>query len=225
VMIAPRFVTGAAEMDDGKAAIIIQPEEILREAGGGYEAGIDANDDVLSQASTSAEEWRRERLLRVVVFSRGDNLYGVPLGFLSEVIPARRLTRIPALGRAWQGLFFARGMCHGLIGIPGSCVPFNETIHRMLLLKSPERCGIGATQVLGHFVLPHQKLQPDRLQNESSDIATFGVFQWKGTGVRVIDIPGTLRRACPHSDNGIETPLRAAAGTEPLMQTRIVDDR
>jgi hypothetical protein len=102
---------------------------------------------------------------------------------------------MPVLGREWQGLFFARGMCHGLIAVPGSDTAEEENIHRMIVLKFPERCGIGATEVLGHFVLPHQKLEPDPLQDGSSRLVTFGVFDWKGNGVRVLDIPGTLSRA------------------------------
>ncbi|MFH1312205.1 MAG: chemotaxis protein CheW [Candidatus Eisenbacteria bacterium] len=194
-MIAPRFITGAAELDDGRAAVIIQPEEILRESAGECEVRVDTAEELLSGTSAPAEEWTRERMLRILVFSRGGDLYGVPLGLLSEVIPTRRITAMPVLGKEWQGLFFARGMCHGLIGMPGPGAAGQENIRRMILLKFPERCGFGATEVLGHFVLPHQRLKPDPLQDGSSGLATFGVFEWKGSGVRVLDIRGTLSRA------------------------------
>jgi chemotaxis signal transduction protein len=180
---------------------------------------------VLSEAARLADEWRHERMLRVLVFRRGDDLYGVPLGFLSEVIPARSLTRVPVLGRQWQGLFFARGMCHGLIAIPGAAADEGNVIRMMIVLKSPERCGLGATEVLGHFVLPHQKLEPDRSAALPGDLATFGVFEWEETRVRVLDIPETLRRAHPAPADHTSNEPQASSGTEPLMQSRIGDDR
>ena len=225
VIAPPRFLTGAAEMDDGTAAIIIQPEEILRETKDGTGGKTDTVDEALSEASRFTDEWRHERMLKVLVFRRGDDLYGVPLGFLSEVIPARRPTRVPVLGRQWQGLFFARGMCHGLIAIPGSGADESDDTPMMIVLQFPERCGIGATEVLGHFVLPHQKLEPDRSGAGAGDLATFGVFEWEGRRVKVLDIPETLRRTRPAGTDGTSNERQASSGTEPLMQTRIVDDR
>jgi two-component system chemotaxis sensor kinase CheA len=190
-MIAPRFITGAAELDDGRAAIIIQPEEILRDS----TAESIERTDTVTDSQAPSEEWKRERMLRILVFRRGDELYGVPLELPSEVIPAREITAMPVLGREWQGLFFARGMCHGLIAIPGSGSAEEESIQRMIVLKFPESCGIGATDVLGHFVLPHQKLKQDPCKDGFPSHATCGVFDWRGNAVRVLDIPGVLNCA------------------------------
>lgn len=188
------FIAGAAELSDGRTAIIIQPEEILRDVAVAWPSSTGRGDFSLAKESKSIREWKRRGLLRLLVFRASGDLYAVPVALLKEVIPVRSLTRIPVLGDEWQGLFFARGMCHGLLKIPPSGLNTTDA-SRMIILKSPEGCGIGARDVLGHLVIPYAKVVAARPESRATLVAAFGNFEWKGNTVSILDIGGILRGA------------------------------
>lgn len=221
---APCFVSGAAELHDGRAAVIVQPEEMSREAPPVREHRIERVCNGTVPAADMIRGWVSGKLLKMLVFRSGGGVFASPLCLLKEVVQVTGYAKLPVLGGAWQGLFFARGMCHGLLRLGEPPFKDDGDTSSVVIFRVPERCGIGADEILGNMVVPYRKLEVASGGAGENPFAPIGIFKWKDIDVGVIDIGGVLRRVLlEREDPASDT--RQVSKTEPLMQTPSPDDK
>ncbi|MFZ1948019.1 MAG: chemotaxis protein CheW [bacterium] len=219
-MSAPAYVAGATELHDGRPAVIMRPEEILR---GNARLGLRrdcAAGAPSAEANGSGAMWRRDRDLRVLVFRNRAGLYALALEALAEILPAGRVTRLPLLGEAWEGIFFVRGMCYGLLATPGLQGRSSPGRPKLVTLRAPERCGLWADDVIGETAVPPGDLEAVHDVGDPVRSATCSAFRWRGNRVVLLDPGGLLRK-------GRETKVspQAAAGLVASAGTAKVDRR
>jgi two-component system chemotaxis sensor kinase CheA len=219
---APCFVSGAAELHDGRAAIIVQPGEMSRAM-----PAVGQRPETGCISSLSAREliegWRSGNLLDLLVFRSGSELFASPLCLLKEVVQIRSCTRLPSLGNPWQGLFFVRGMCHALAKLGHSSGTDNVAVHKAVVYRVPERCGVAADTV-GSTGIPYRKLKIAADRPGRDPFAPVATFEWKAQTVAVVDIGGVFRQVLAAVEG------RARNGghlrsKEALMQASSPDDK
>jgi two-component system chemotaxis sensor kinase CheA len=189
---SPAFISGATQLQDGSPAIIIQPEDLLREATVPAEDYRKTGSEPPPALAQALRDWKRGRLLKMLFFTVGDRLCAAPVGLLSEVIGPRAFCRIPTPAGTWQGLFFARGLCHGLLayGSPGS-----EGLppRKIVILNTPERCGIGVQDIAGDYSVSYRDFQVSDKESSRGPLSVLGTVDWRGNEVRVLDAEGFAR--------------------------------
>lgn len=187
----PGFITGASELRDGRPAVIIQPEDVLRSDQG--TAGVYGGGGLEELGRLSREDvFESDGSLRLVVIRQGEKLYGLPTRLLREVLPAGQVVALPALGEVWEGLFFVRGVCHGLLRVPGSAARPDPV--KVAILRSPERCGVWAEEALGEMRVDGERLRWMRRRTGDGMVAVAATLATDGREVGVLDFGGLLRR-------------------------------
>ncbi len=184
-MVAPGFIAGAAELHDGRPAIIIQPEDLLRERtvaeAGGADVGYRLPDP------SSGKAWMEGKSVRLLIFSNENTTYGIGLELLKEVITLRSLTAIPVLGDTWQGIFFHRGMCHGLLRLSGSRSSECD-VRSAAILGSPERCGVGMNHIYGNFTVPVSDIVSIPENDGPGLLRPCGMLRWQDQDVTILAV-------------------------------------
>jgi two-component system chemotaxis sensor kinase CheA len=197
VMTVPAFITGATELHDGRPAIIIWPEVLRRECEPALKPGGSSN---LAEAAGPPfdNEPRRGWPQRCVLVRRDGAMYAVAFRLLKEMLPASHVTEVPALGEAWEGVFFVRGLCHALARLPDS-VPSRDWSHmKIITFNSPERCGIGVEEAIGDYEVSFENIEPASGHTRGV-LATVGTFRLRGESVKVLDV-GMMPRPVPRDD-------------------------
>jgi chemotaxis signal transduction protein len=169
-------------------------------------------------------EWQRGKLLKLLIFRAGGRLFGSPLYLLKEIIQLREYTRLPVLGNMWEGLFFVRGMCHGLARPEGASGMADPGARKVVIFRVPERCGIGAAEIVGNMVIPYRKIQMVRGISGSHPLAPVGGFKLNDAEVDVIDLGGLMRKTLLQGEN-ISGDTRHPHTAEPLMGASSPDDK
>jgi two-component system chemotaxis sensor kinase CheA len=220
----PCFISGAAELHNGRTAIVIQPEELS-------EPGAPARKGRMQTLCGSAvppvdlmREWQHGKLLNLLVFRAGGRLFGTPLYLLKEIIQLREYARLPVLGDMWEGLFFVRGMCHGLARLEGVSGAADPAARKAVIFMVPERCGVGAVEIVGNMVIPYRKIKIFSDISGSHPLAPVGTFKLNDAKVDVIDLGGLLQRTLVQGEN-ISADARHPRTAEPLMGTSSPDDK
>jgi hypothetical protein len=190
-MRPPPFVTGAAELNTGTPAVIVRPEGILHR----ISAPID--DYVPPPRATTcvgdeAIAWTQGKPLRVLLCRSGDEILAVPLAALAEIVAARPVTYVPALGKSWRGLLFVRGLCHALAKTCPDSEAAGDTIKDLITLKHPERCALGTSEVIGDTAVPYQKAEFETESGTTGPLSTLCRFNHLGMEARVMDVGGAL---------------------------------
>jgi len=197
VMTVPAFITGATELHDGRPAIIIWPEVLRRECEPALKPGGSSN---LAEAAGPPfdNEPRRGWPQRCVLVRRDGAMYAVAFRLLKEMLPASHVTEVPALGEAWEGVFFVRGLCHALARLPDS-VPSRDWSHmKIITFNSPERCGIGVEEAIGDYEVSFENIEPASGHTRGV-LATVGTFRLRGESVKVLDV-GMMPRPVSRDD-------------------------
>jgi two-component system chemotaxis sensor kinase CheA len=195
---APAYVAGATELHDGRPALIIQPEEILR---GGAELTVRCDRGARARWAEGTAEpngsgvtWWRDQDMKVLVFRNGVGVYALPLEVLAEILPPGRVTRLPVLGEVWEGVFFVRGMCYGLLATPGVQSQSSAGRPKVVTLRLPERCGVWAEDVLGETAVLAAGLETVPGVGDPGRWAIYGSFTWRGRRVSLLDPGGLLNK-------------------------------
>ena len=184
-MVAPGFIAGATELHDGRPAIIIQPEDLLRERPVGEAGCTDVGYRLPGPSSDMA--LMEEKSVHLLVFSNENTTYGIGLELLKEVITLRSLIEVPVLGRTWQGIFFHRGMCHGLLRLSGT--PSSKCdVRSAAIFDSPERCGVGMSHIYGNFTVPVSDIVSIPEDSGSGLLRPCGMLRWQDRDVTVLAV-------------------------------------
>ena len=196
-MHAPPVIAGATELHDRRPAVIVQPEPLFR-ARSGHSYGTRRNfADMYPPDIGLACVEAGGNSCKMGLFEIGERLTAVPLSLLSQVVPMRPLVGVPAFGDTWEGIFFERGLCHGLIrvgeGGNGGNVGEGNGICKIAILRFPQRCGVGVTRVIGEIDVPLEKIETGRAASEkagatSSPVKLAAHFDLDGEEVGVIDV-------------------------------------
>ncbi len=221
---APCFISGAAELHNGRTAIVIQPDDLSEPV---TPASRHRFQTLWGNAVPPVDlmgEWQRGRLLKLLIFRAGGRLFGSPLYLLKEVIQLREYTRLPVLGDMWEGLFFVRGMCHGLARLEGASGMADPEAGKVVIFRVPERCGVGAAEIVGNMAIPYRKIQIVSDISSSHPLAPVGGFKLKDAKVDVIDLGGLMRRTLLQGEN-MSGDTRQPHKAEPLMGASSPDDK
>lgn len=182
-MDAPAFVAGATELHDGRPAIIVQPEDLLRENTGEDRAQSRGASEFLEREPMM--DWMKGKSIQMLIFKSGGGMYGIALDLLREVVSLRSFIEVPALGTMWRGIFFNRGMCHGLLKLFDSQTSVND-VSSIAILTYPERCGIGMDEVIGNFEIPGSEIELCSGGGVSGLLRPCGRLAWEGKEVIVV---------------------------------------
>jgi two-component system chemotaxis sensor kinase CheA len=223
-MHAPAVIAGATELSDRRPAVIVQPEPLFRGGGGpAYgtrrrprevyppDVGLGSIDDTGSHC-------------KMGVFQTADGLTAVPLNLLRQVVAARPIVEVPVFGEPWEGIFFERGLCHGLLrvgngrgdrdihtggegrtggdsGDGGRSGHGDGGISKIAILKFPERCGVGVTRVIGEVDVAVEKIEAgeSRCAANATGHAPVKIaarFDMDGEKVNVLDINRAEEKGC-----------------------------
>jgi len=193
-MDVPVCVAGATELHDGRPALVVQPEEILR-----TDALIDhRHDPSVRNASRPGDHDPAIRPLRdplkLVVFTRAGRPYGVPIESLEGVQPRANVTELEFSGEDWEGIFFAKGLCYGLLRPREARHDRRPGSFEILKFRTPERCALWADRVLGDVEISADKLEMPR-REKGGILRTYAEFVWKGSRASLIDPAGRLTAA------------------------------
>jgi two-component system chemotaxis sensor kinase CheA len=201
-MVAPSFIAGGAELHDGRPAIIIQPEDLLR--------GQPNEDAGPAQVQSGMEDpspeqvWQGRKAVRLLIFESGDAAYALSLDLLSEVITLRSMTPLPVLGETWEGVFFHRGMCHGLLSLCRHGSPQSGTSNAAILGR-PERCGVGMHHIYGYFTVPVPEIAPVPEAGGPGLLRPCGMLRWQNREVTILAVG---RRAVEGQHRLLDTSVR-----------------
>ena len=187
IMHAPPLIVGATELHDRRPAVIVQPELFFR----GRSAHTRAPRSDLPQSRPVDAGLGRmqagEPSFRMGLFETGECLTAVPISLLSQVVPLRRVIEIPLLSEPWAGIFFERGLCHGLLRLAGNGdAPGGIT--KIAILRYPERCGIGITGVLGDIDVPAEMIELLGDTGGPGPVRLAARFDLDGNTVGVLDV-------------------------------------
>jgi len=163
------------------------------------------------------DERKGKTVLRLLLFRAGDGVYAVPFGLLKEVVGTRGVTDLPILGGLWDGIFFIRGICHGLLKIPDLRAAEPRRFDRVILLRHPERCGLGASEIIGDFPVPLKAVEISSAGTVSEPIEISGRLKWKGHEAKLVDIDQVLRRSLGRRVD--EGQMGQSRQSEPLMRS------
>jgi two-component system chemotaxis sensor kinase CheA len=192
---APGYVAGASELHDGRPAIVIQPEELLRASVTGTGHGDGSRTGLTAETPAFHEGLAGGNSLSVLIFNSGSGYSALPLCLLREILPLRARTRLPVLGGQWLGLFFVRGLCHGLLSPDNGCGHEGVVVRNAAILESPERCGIAVGSAVGHFEIPLDGLRQVESPECRDLISPFATFTWEDREVVLLDAGGALKES------------------------------
>jgi two-component system chemotaxis sensor kinase CheA len=184
-MTAPGFISGATELHNGRPAIVIQPTEVLRAQVDDHSRRVDS----FAPASLAGLADKGAGSARLVVVRQGDDRYALPLGCLKEMLPESQVIEVPALGEVWEGIFFVRGLCHGLLRLPGDDPAGRTSRMKTIILTFPERCGIRVDGAVGDCEVPLEAISPVDRGGRRGFIRIVGTFEWMGREVRLLAVP------------------------------------
>ena len=195
---APGYIAGASELHDGRPAIVIQPEELLRASVTGSGWGANRRTQARAGAAALHDDLGKGGTLRVLIFNSGSGYRGLPLRLLKEILPLKARTRLPVLGGQWLGLFFVRGLCHGLLSPEFNGHAESLVARSAAILESPERCGVAIGTAIGHFDIPLEGLRHVGHQERPGLVNPFAEFTWEGSDVTLLDAGGALSESLAH---------------------------
>jgi two-component system chemotaxis sensor kinase CheA len=195
-LAAPNFISGATELHDGRPAIVIQPGELVA-CGTGIDAAACRPERAPNPRSPRTPGAMRQPPggpLRCVILRRGARTFGLAMSEIQQVLSPRRVCEVPVLGRAWDGIFFVRGVCHGLLRLPEEDTSYEQSRCKMLILESPARCGICIDEVIDSCEVPGTSFAPLVPAGTLDPLAWIGAFPWKGKPLPVLGSPGSWER-------------------------------
>jgi len=182
---APGFISGATELHNGRPAIVIQPTEVLK----GHVDDHSQRVDSFAPVALAGLADKGAGSARLVVVRQGDDWYALPFGCLKEMLPESQVTEVPALGEPWEGIFFVRGICHGLLRLPGDCSAGRSSRMKTITLTFPERCGIRVDGAVGDCQVPLEAVSPVDPGGRKGLIRVVGTFKWMGREVHLLAVP------------------------------------
>lgn len=204
-MRAPAVIAGATELSDRRPAVIVQPEPLFRGGGAPAYATRRKEREAFPPGVGLASIDDTGSFCKMGVFQTGDGLTAVPLSLLRQVVPARPIVEVPVLGQLWEGIFFDRGLCHGLLKVGNSRGSSAGTggdgrLSKIAILKFPERCGVGVTGVIGEVDVDVKEIEGRKQQASADDAGSAPVriaasFHMDGQTVDVLDINRTGQEA------------------------------
>lgn len=192
----PACIGGATELHDGRPALVMQPEEVLR-----ADNLVDLKMLPAARASGQAQAagpvwWKHGVPAKVIVFKRSGRIFGLPTEALEGIQSAASVTRLAFLGTAWEGIFFVKGLCYGLLRPPGSSDDRRSEDFEIIKFRVPSRCGVRADQVLGEAEVDLGAM-PGAVEAlpvpDSVFLPAYGQFIWNGASAELLDPAGTLR--------------------------------
>ena len=183
-MTAPGFISGATELHDGRPAIVIQPTEVLKGQVDDHLQRVDS----FAPVSPAGPLDNQAGSARLVVVRQGDDWYALPFGCLKEILPESQVIEVPALGEAWEGIFFVRGLCHGLLRLPGNRPAGRPLSMKTITLNFPERCGIRVDGAVGDCEIPLEAVSPVDDDGWRGFIHIAGTFKWMGREVHLLAV-------------------------------------
>ncbi len=195
---APGYIAGASELHDGRPAIVIQPEELLRASAMGAGRGANRRTQTLTEGAIPHEDLGKGSTLSVLIFNSGSGYRALPLCLLKEILPLKARTRLRVLGEQWLGLFFVRGLCHGLLSPEGNGRGESVIARSAAILESPERCGVAIGSAIGHFDIPLDALELAGPCERPGFINALARFTWEGKSVTLLDAGGILSESLTH---------------------------
>jgi len=196
---APGYIAGASELHDGRPAIVIQPDELLRASSTGGGRRANRRTQILSEGPGLPENIGRDGTLSVLIFDSGRGYRALPLCLLKEILPLKARTRLPVLGKQWLGLFFVRGLCHGLLSPESNGAGESVIARSAAILELPERCGVAVGSTVGHFDILVKELEQVGPGERPGFIEAFARFTWEGKDVILLDAGGILSDSLTHS--------------------------
>jgi len=214
-MHTPPVIAGATELHDRRPAVIVQPEPLFRARGQGFGARRISRETYPPGVGLATGE-APAAFFKMGLFETARGLTAVPLSLLSQVVPVRPLVEVPAFGDSWEGIFFERGLCHGLLRLGGGNGDGgrnrgengrgeSDGSHgngngpaKIAILKYPERCGVGVRAVIGEIDVPVEKLETVRETASSAPVRLAAHFDLNGENVDVLDVN---RLSCGEPDS------------------------
>jgi two-component system, chemotaxis family, sensor kinase CheA len=192
-LVAPNFISGATELHDGRPAIVIQPGELLA-CGTGIDAAACRPGAPPKPRTPGAMRQFPGEPLRCVVLRRGARAFAIAMSEVQQVLSPRGVCEVPVLGRAWDGIFFVRGVCHGLLRLPDEEGFYEKTGYKMLILESPARCGICIDEVMDTCEVPATSFAPLGPAGMPDVLGWIGAFPWRGKPLPVLGGAGSRER-------------------------------
>ncbi len=196
-MQAPPVIAGATELHDRRPAVVVQPEPLFRTVPQPRGTARKPARGHPPAAGRRAPD-RAAATVKMGLFERNGRLVAVPLSILSQVVPMRSLLGVPAFGETWEGIFFERGLCHGLLRIangsggvdPGDGDPAARggSADKIAILKTPERCGLAVSGVVGDIEVAVEDLQGVAETTRETPIRCAAHFDLRGARVDVLDV-------------------------------------
>jgi chemotaxis protein histidine kinase CheA len=203
-MAAPAFITGATELHDGRPAIVVQPEGILRVEDDAFEGVSGGVGRVAEECPVDPRE--ADGSLHLVVVRQGRRFLGLPIRFLKEVMPASHIMPLPVLGEQWEGLFFVKGVCHGLLRVPGVEGGKRPDQTTVVITAAPERCGVWAEETLGEARVARAELTAVDSVRRGELVGVSATFALEGRTIEVVDVGGALGSSLLARGAGAGTP-------------------
>lgn len=220
-MAVPGLITGATELHDGRPAVVVQPEEILR-----IDRVTDLGHDRIcgSGAARATDVTVAPAIggpVRVVVFRRGAGLYAVPIAVIEEILPASCVTELAAAGDWWEGIFFVKGLCYGLLSIPGGERRAERAGSKIITLRNPKQCGIWADEAIADREVGPSDISAAP-ESDGALLTLLGCFAWQGNTVRLLGTSELNRRLLGDGSAGVAT--MSCGGPKNLMRLGLPDD-
>jgi chemotaxis signal transduction protein len=194
IMKVPSLITGATEMHDGRPAVVVRPEEILRidrlvDIRPCHSGACDAVGRIPAQASRAGASPEAGGSLRAILFRRGGRLYAIAVESVEEIVPPCSVTGLAAAGESWEGICFIRGACYGLLRIRAGEHRIERIGSKIITLRRPANCGIWVDEAVGDCEVRSDQVEacPER---GDALVAHCGTFVWRGETARLVD-PGS----------------------------------
>ncbi len=196
-------IAGATELHDRRPAVIVQPEPLFRAVGLGPGSRRVLRENYPMDVGLAASE-TEGAFCKLGLFEAPGGLTAVPISLLSQVVPMRPLVDVPAFGDSWAGIFFERGLCHGLLRVVGNGNSgggnsggrgngdAGHGFNKIAILRFPERCGVGVSAVIGEIDVPVERLKTVPEGDSCAPVRLAARFDFDGENVDVLDV----NRAC-----------------------------
>jgi two-component system chemotaxis sensor kinase CheA len=197
-MQTPPVIAGATELHDRRPAVIVQPEPLFRAQGRGRGPGRATREAYPSDIGLGAGS-ASGTAHKMGLFETPGGLTAVPISLLSQVVPMRPTVGVPAFGDSWEGIFFERGLCHGLVrveagggghggGAPGGNGGNGHGPGKIAIFRYPERCGVGVEAVIGEVEVPADRLEAVNGDKSEAPVRLAARFDLDGESVAVLDV-------------------------------------
>jgi purine-binding chemotaxis protein CheW len=162
--------------------------------------------------SAEVAEEAPEELRRVILFQACDEWFALPIGFVGEVQPLERVTRVPTAPRDVLGILNIRGRVLTLFGL-AECLdipPGREPCTHVVVLDLGDaelRIGLAVQRIGGVRRVPVSAVEPPP-PREGGPGCLEGVFEAGGQVVGLLDLTRVFARSL--SEWGIVPEVRAA---------------